>query len=116
MTVFTEIEHYSWRGAFGGWVYRIFVNCCLDFLCARHRLREREVLTDVEVGSNTPTPNVEAVSTEELMHCISECDAKVYTKMNDGLQRGVGNPDLMVLFTGTMFHKMMRYALNETKK
>ena len=44
-----------------------------------------------------------------------KCDAKVYTKMNDGLQRGVGDPDLMVLFTGTMSHKMMRYVFNETK-
>lgn len=82
MTVFTEIEHYSWRGAFGGWVYRIFVNCCLDFLRARHRLREREVLTDVEVGSNTPAPNVEAVSAEELMHCISELPDRYRTVFN----------------------------------
>lgn len=42
------------------------------------------------------------------------CDAKVYPKQNSSL-KGIGNPDLMVLFTSTVSHKMVRNALNETK-
>lgn len=44
-----------------------------------------------------------------------ECKAKVFAKMNDGLKNKIGRPDLLVLFTGTMSHKMVKYALNETK-
>lgn len=42
------------------------------------------------------------------------CDAKVYTKVLNGL-RSIGTPDLLVLFTGTVSHKMVRCALNEAK-
>lgn len=38
------------------------------------------------------------------------CKAKVYPKMCRGLQ-DLGNPDLLVLFTNTMSHKMLRCAL-----
>ena len=44
-----------------------------------------------------------------------QCEAKVFTQMKSGLKRKVGNPDLMILFTSTMSHKMVHYALNEIK-
>ncbi|MBQ7821091.1 MAG: DUF2325 domain-containing protein [Clostridia bacterium] len=40
--------------------------------------------------------------------------AKVYPKMANGL-KNIGSPDLLVLFTNTVSHKMVRFALNETK-
>ncbi len=40
------------------------------------------------------------------------CDAKVFTHMKRGLKNKIGSPDLMVLFTGTMSHKMVRCALD----
>lgn len=43
-----------------------------------------------------------------------KCEAKVYPKMRSGL-RNIGTPDLLVLFTGTVSHKMVRVALGETK-
>ena len=43
------------------------------------------------------------------------CDAKVFTQMKQGLKNKIGNPDLLVLFTSTMSHKMVRCALSETK-
>ena len=42
------------------------------------------------------------------------CEAKVYPKQRSRL-KGIGNPDLLVLFTGTVSHKMVRNALPETK-
>lgn len=42
------------------------------------------------------------------------CKAKVYPKMTSGL-KNIGNPDLLVLFTNTVSHKMVRCALSETK-
>lgn len=44
-----------------------------------------------------------------------KCQAKVFTQMKDGLKNKIGCPDLLVLFTSTMSHKMLRYALNQTK-
>ncbi len=42
------------------------------------------------------------------------CSAKVYTNMNAGLKK-MGSPDLLVLFTSTISHTMVRCALREAK-
>lgn len=42
------------------------------------------------------------------------CKAKVYPKMNASL-KNIGSPDLLVLFTSTVSHKMVRSTLSETK-
>jgi len=44
-----------------------------------------------------------------------KCDAKVFTKMKSGLKSKIGSPDLLVLFTSTVSHKMVELALRETK-
>ena len=43
-----------------------------------------------------------------------DCSAKVFTKIKGSL-RDVGNPDLLVLFTGTMSHKLLHSALSGVK-
>lgn len=43
-----------------------------------------------------------------------QCKAKVYPKMTSGL-KNIGSPDLLVLFTNTISHKMVRCALSEAK-
>ena len=43
------------------------------------------------------------------------CRAKVFTKMSGGLRNKIGSPDLLVLFTSTMSHKMLRSVLCATK-
>ncbi|MGN0460559.1 MAG: DUF2325 domain-containing protein [Ruminococcus sp.] len=43
-----------------------------------------------------------------------KCKAKVYPKKADGL-KNFGSPDLLVLFTNTVSHQMVRYALSVTK-
>ena len=43
-----------------------------------------------------------------------KCKANVYPKMTGGL-KNIGSPDLLVLFTNTVSHKMVRCALSETK-
>jgi len=42
------------------------------------------------------------------------CNAKIYTK-ESGMSGKVGDPDLLVLFTGTMSHKMLQGALSAVK-
>ena len=43
------------------------------------------------------------------------CCTKVFTEIKGGLKNKIGKPDLLVLFTSTMSHKMVRCALSETK-
>ena len=39
----------------------------------------------------------------------------MFTKPAGGLKNKLGNPDLMILFTSTMSHKMVQGALSELK-
>ncbi len=43
------------------------------------------------------------------------CQAKVFTKPAGGLKNKLGNPELTILFTSTMSHKMVQGALRELK-
>lgn len=43
-----------------------------------------------------------------------KCRAKIFAKMETNLKGKIGSPDLLVLFTNTMSHKMLRCALGET--
>ena len=43
-----------------------------------------------------------------------DCKAKVFPKMSANM-KNIGSPDLLVLFTSTMSHRMLRTVLNETK-
>lgn len=44
-----------------------------------------------------------------------KCKAKVYSQMTGGL-RNIGSPDLLVLFTSTVSHKMVHCALNQADR
>ena len=44
------------------------------------------------------------------------CRAKVFTQMRDGLKNRIGSPDLIILFTGTVSHKMVQYTLEEARR
>lgn len=43
------------------------------------------------------------------------CRAKIFTKTDRGIQN-FGTPDLLVLFTSTMSHKMLDIATGQAKK
>ncbi len=44
-----------------------------------------------------------------------KCQAKVFTKTTGGLKNKLGNPDLMILFTSTISHKMLHSAMCEVR-
>ena len=44
------------------------------------------------------------------------CIAKVFTKENGTLKKKIGTPDLMIVFTNTVSHKMTQIAVAEAKK
>ena len=41
-----------------------------------------------------------------------QCKAKVFTQMCAGLDKQIGRPDLLILFTNTVSHKMVKCALD----
>lgn len=45
-----------------------------------------------------------------------KCKAKVFTQMSGNLKEKIGSPDLIVLFTNTVSHKMVRCALTEAER
>ena len=44
------------------------------------------------------------------------CKSKVFVKEKSSFNKQLGNPDLMILFTNTVSHKMVLSAVNEAKK
>ncbi|MSS62695.1 DUF2325 domain-containing protein [Velocimicrobium porci] len=44
------------------------------------------------------------------------CKAKIFTQMSGNLKEQLGCPDLFVLFTNTVSHKMVRCALTEAER
>ena len=44
-----------------------------------------------------------------------KCKAKVFTQMPAKLSSQIGSPDLIILFTNTVSHKMIRCALDEVR-
>jgi hypothetical protein len=44
------------------------------------------------------------------------CKSKVFTQMPSNLKGKIGSPDLLILFTSTMSHKMLRCAVETANK
>lgn len=45
-----------------------------------------------------------------------KCKAKVFTQMPANLGAHIGSPDLLILFTNTVSHKMVKAAVAEAEK
>ena len=45
-----------------------------------------------------------------------KCKAKIFTQMAGNLKEQIGSPDLIILFTNTVSHKMVRTALVEAQR
>lgn len=44
-----------------------------------------------------------------------KCKAKVFTKMSADMDKQLVSPDLFILFTSTVSHKMVKCALNQAR-
>lgn len=74
------------------------------------KLKKKEVpnMSVVIVGGN------ECMSRRYVDLCKTyRCRAKVYPLLS-GSMKDIGSPDLLVLFTGTVSHKLVRHALSKT--
>ncbi len=67
--------------------------------------------------------SVVIVGGNECMECIYKevckkygLDAKVFTKESGSMKKKIGTPDLLVLFTSTVSHKMVFGVVQEAKR
>lgn len=72
LKIFIEIEQYSGRGSFGGWIRRIFVNTALDYMRKKNRLKQKEQLIDIGIEHYGEIPDVEDITADDLMRCVDE--------------------------------------------
>lgn len=45
-----------------------------------------------------------------------QCKAKIFTQMSASMDKQMGSPDLFILFTNTVSHKMVKTAVDEAKR
>lgn len=72
LKIFIEIGQYSGRGSFGGWIRKIFVNTSLDYMRKKNRLKQKELMTDIEIEYPGNDPDVSDIIADDLMRCIDE--------------------------------------------
>ncbi len=67
--------------------------------------------------------SVAIIGGNECMVCQYEkickdygCKAKVFAKERSGFKKKIGTPDLMIVFTNTVSHKMVNSAVTEAKR
>jgi RNA polymerase sigma-70 factor (ECF subfamily) len=81
--VFTEIRTYARRGAFGGWIRRIFVTTSLEYLRKADALKSAADITDYdEQFRDVDVSVLDRLSEEELLDCIRKLPAGYRTVFN----------------------------------
>jgi len=81
--VFTKIRTYSERGAFGGWVHRIFVTTALEYLRKTDALRSAVDLADYsEQLKDADVSVLDKLSADDLMGCVKNLPPGYRTVFN----------------------------------
>lgn len=67
--------------------------------------------------------NIVIVGGHDCMHCMYKkickeygCKCKVFTKCPANFQNQIGNPEIIVVFTKTVAHKMLNVASKQAEK
>ena len=91
-----------------------------SFVCESNGIRIDKFLTE----------NIEDITRSAVQKIIDEnnvtvngkkvsknykCKAKVFTKMTADMEKQLGSPDVFILFTSTVSHKMVKCALDQAK-
>jgi RNA polymerase sigma-70 factor (ECF subfamily) len=70
--IFSSIDKYKNEGSFEGWMRRIFVNSCLDFLRKEKQLSGTSSLEDVEFKIHDDYSTSQNLEAEDLMKIIEK--------------------------------------------
>ncbi|MGV3630505.1 MAG: RNA polymerase sigma factor [Bacteroidota bacterium] len=69
--IFSSLDKYKHEGSFEGWVRRIFVNSCLDFLRKQKQLGDTASLDDVSYKIEDASFTNKTLEVEDLMQMIA---------------------------------------------
>lgn len=81
--VFTKLESFTGEGAFGGWVRRIFVTTCLEFLRQKNALDNAEDISEVvHIGIDGHEDVLDSLTAADLMECVAKLPSGYRTVFN----------------------------------
>lgn len=117
--VFTYIHTYSNKGAFAGWIYRIFVTTALEHLRKTDALKSAADITDYSQQLKDVDVSVlDQLSADELMECVKELPTGYRTVFNLYVIEGYSHQEIAnmlgisVTTSKTQFLRA-RYALQK---
>lgn len=118
--VFTKIRLYAYKGAFGGWMHRVFVTTALEYLRKTDALRSTVDIADYsEQLKDTDVSVLDRLSTDELMACVKNLPSGYRTVFNMYAIEGYTHPEIAealgisVTTSKTQFHRA-RKALQKS--
>ena len=81
--VFTKIDSYSQTGAFGGWIYRIFVTTVLEHLRKAETTKVAIAIDDCpDELENTDVSALDRLSVDDLLGCVAKLPTGYRTVFN----------------------------------
>lgn len=80
--IFNSIDSYLNKGSFEGWVRRIFINICLEYLRKNDVLKNAALIDDPALSLQPDYSAVDQISADELMEIIGELPPGFRTVFN----------------------------------
>ena len=81
--IFTKVESYSGKGAFGGWIHRIFVTTALEYLRKTDALKSAVDIADYgEQLQDVSVSVLDKLSEDDLMDCVRRLPSGYRTVFN----------------------------------
>ncbi len=98
LRVFKNIEKYRHENKLLGWIKTIVLNCCLDYVKQKHKLRfeKLEVVHDEEIG--IPAEIFSNISSKDIHQLIQQLPPTTATVFNLFVYDGCTHKEIGVLF------------------
>jgi len=81
--VFAKLDTFKGEGAFGGWVRRVFVSTCLEYLRQKTVLHNSIELSELEKAVDDYNADIVGdITVKELMECVSALPDNYRTVFN----------------------------------
>ncbi|UAY52751.1 RNA polymerase sigma factor [Ferruginibacter albus] len=112
--VYKNLNTYKGSGVFEGWVRRIFVNTCLDYLKSKKKLFYSEINNYTELPTTADLNGVDKLSKDELINIIHQLPEGYKLVVNLYLVEGYSHKeisDMLGIAEGTSKSQLSRARL-----
>jgi len=117
--VFSKIDTYNGSGSLGGWIRKVFVNTCIEYLRKKDALKMSLSIDDVQYAlEDNSTDALQQISADELFGYISELPDGYRTVFNLYVLEGMNHYEISQMFhitesTSRSQYNRARKALQE---